>query len=73
VQASETMGAYLAELGRSRTHGLDVLDFGCVWGGEALWPADRVCSVYGVDVDKNEVAQANKACEVSAVRHCRLE
>jgi len=28
AKASETMGAYLAELG-ARTHDLDVLDFGC--------------------------------------------
>lgn len=72
VKASETMGAYLAELG-SRTHELDVLDFGCGWGGETLWLADRVHSVCGVDIDKNAVAQARKACEASAVSNCRFE
>ncbi len=71
MKAAETMGAYLAELG-SRAHELDVLDFGCGWGGETLWLADRVRSVCGVDIDKNSVAQAHKVCVTSAVSNCRF-
>jgi SAM-dependent methyltransferase len=73
TKASETMGGYLAELGTSRTHNLDVLDFGCGWGGETLWLADRVHSVCGVDVDQNAVGQARKTSEASAVSNCRFE
>jgi SAM-dependent methyltransferase len=66
------MGAYLAEL-EPRPHNLDVLDFGCGWGGETLWLADRVRSVCGVDIDKNAVAQAHKMCVASAIRNCKFE
>src|SRR4029079_18434340 len=33
VKATETMGSYLAELGD--TGELDILDYGCGWGGQA--------------------------------------
>jgi SAM-dependent methyltransferase len=72
AKASETMGSYLAELG-ARTHNLDVLDFGCGWGGETLWLAGQVRSVCGVDVDKNAVIQANKARVAMAISNCRFE
>ena len=71
TKASETMGIYLAELG-ARTNDLDVLDFGCGWGGETLWLADRVRSVCGVDVDKNAVEQANKMRMAMAVRNSQF-
>jgi cyclopropane fatty-acyl-phospholipid synthase-like methyltransferase len=43
AKAPESMGRYLAELDRTD---VDVLDFGCGWGGETLWLADRVRSVW---------------------------
>lgn len=74
TKASETMGVYLAELEKSRAiHIFGVLDFGCGWGSETLWLANRVHTVCGVDVDKNSVAQANKASEAAAVSNCRFE
>jgi SAM-dependent methyltransferase len=71
AKASATVGAYLAELGDS--HAIDVLDFGCGWGGETLWLADRVRSVCGVDVDANAIAQAKKAGAASGLANCRFE
>src|SRR5262249_10449051 len=73
VKAGDTMGSYLAELGTERIAGLDILDFGCGWGGETLWLAGRARSVSGVDVDERAIAQAQKALAVSQVRNCRFE
>jgi SAM-dependent methyltransferase len=73
VKASETMGSYVAELGADRIGTLDILDFGCGWGGETLWLAQRARSVSGVDVDDTAIAQARQALESSAVRNCRFE
>jgi ubiquinone/menaquinone biosynthesis C-methylase UbiE len=73
VKASETMGSYLAELGAERIGRLDILDFGCGWGGETIWLARRARSVSGVDVDDKAIAQARKAVEASDVRNCRFE
>jgi SAM-dependent methyltransferase len=68
-KAPESMGRYLAELGRTD---VDVLDFGCGWGGETLWLARRVRSVVGVDVDADAIAQAHHAHAVSGVTNCRF-
>jgi SAM-dependent methyltransferase len=73
VKASATMGSYLAELGAERIGQLDILDFGCGWGGETIWLAQRARSVSGVDVDEKAIAQARKALDSSAVRNCRFE
>ena len=70
VKATETMGSYLAELGDTRH--LDILDFGCGWGGETLWTAARVRSVRGVDVDSAAIAQANVALAESGVANCEF-
>jgi SAM-dependent methyltransferase len=70
VKASETMGAYLAELGNTAT--LDILDYGCGWGGETLWAARRVRSACGVDVDANAIAQARNALAGSGARNCQF-
>jgi SAM-dependent methyltransferase len=71
LKATETMGTYLAELGDTR--GLDILDFGCGWGGETLWAAERVRSARGVDVDGKAIAQAQAALAESTVTNCRFE
>ena len=71
MKATESMGSYLAELGDSSR--LDVLDYGCGWGGETLWTAERVRSVCGVDVDASAIAQANSALAQSGVTNCRFE
>jgi SAM-dependent methyltransferase len=71
VKAAETMGGYLAELGGPRARDLDVLDFGCGWGGETLWLAERVRSVCGVDVNATAIAQARTAA--ATVGNCRFE
>jgi len=73
VKASETMGSYLAELGTERIGELDILDFGCGWGGETIWLAKRARSVSGVDVDDQAIAQARKALDSSGVGNCRFE
>jgi len=74
VKAEQTMGTYLAELGLTRTVSeLDILDFGCGWGGETLWLAHRARSVRGVDVDEKAIGQARKACETRAVPNCGFE
>jgi len=73
VKASDTMGSYLAELGTERIGQLDILDFGCGWGGETIWLARRARSVSGVDVDDKAIEQARKALASSDVRNCRFE
>lgn len=73
AKASASMGTYLAELGQSRMASLDVLDFGCGWGGETLWLSGRVRSVCGVDVDRNAVSQATAAARASNAANCRFE
>ncbi len=72
AKASDTMGRYLAELGDGRARELDVLDFGCGWGGETLWLAQRVRSVRGVDVDRGAIEQANAALAASSATNCRF-
>ena len=71
VKAQGTMGAYLAELGNARIAALDILDFGCGWGGETIWLAHHAHSASGVDVDQAAIAQAQKACDAE-VRNCRF-
>ncbi len=71
AKATSTMGSYLAEVGNPST--LDILDYGCGWGGETLWVARRARSVAGVDVDVNAITQANAALATSDVRNCRFE
>ena len=71
VKATETMGSYLAELGDTKD--LDILDYGCGWGGETLWVARRVRSACGVDVDAKAIAQARTALATSGARNCRFE
>ena len=65
--AATTTAKYLDELPSTN---IDVLDFGCGWGGEALWLADRVRSVVGVDVDANSIAHAAK--RAATVPNCRF-
>lgn len=72
VKASASMGGYLAELGEARARELDVLDFGCGWGGETLWLAERVRSAAGVDVDASSIEQAQQALVSSNTRNCRF-
>src|SRR3954466_8992693 len=69
VKADATMGSYLAELGAARIGELDILDYGCGWGGETLWVAQRAGSVTGVDLDESAIAQARKALAASDVKN----
>jgi SAM-dependent methyltransferase len=73
AKASASMGSYLAELGESRIGSLDILDFGCGWGGETLWLAERVRTVSGVDVDRNAILQATTAARNSNAKNYRFE
>src|SRR5689334_18208067 len=72
LKADATMGSYLAELGAERVGELDILDYGCGWGGETLWLAQKARTVCGVDVDEQAIAQAQKACDASTVTNCRF-
>ena len=67
--APESIGRYLATLQRTD---VDVLDFGCGWGGETMWLAERVRSVTGVDVDAKAVAVANTALAGRTLANCRF-
>jgi SAM-dependent methyltransferase len=69
AKAPESVGRYLEELGR---RDVDVLDFGCGWGGETLWLAERVRSVIGTDVDATSLAQADRALQESGRTNCRF-
>ena len=73
AKASASIGAYLDELGGARAGDLNVLDFGCGWGGETLWAASRVHSICGVDVNSAAIAQARKVLASSGVSNCRFE
>jgi SAM-dependent methyltransferase len=68
-KASDSMGRYLEEAGRKD---IDVMDFGCGWGGETLWLARQVRSVVGVDVEAESVAQAERALREQRVTNCRF-
>jgi len=68
-RANGAAGRYLAELGSSD---VDVLDFGCGWGGETLWLANHARSVVGVDIEAAAIDQANRARAESAVTNCRF-
>jgi SAM-dependent methyltransferase len=74
VKAEHTMGRYLAELAlTTKVSDLDILDFGCGWGGETLWLAGHARSVRGVDVDEKAIGHARKACETCEVQNCGFE
>jgi len=72
VKAAGTMGTYLSEIGYEHAASLDVLDFGCGWGGETLWLADRVRSVTGIDVDRNAIDVAQVAARDVGASNCRF-
>lgn len=67
AKASASMGAYLATVGRDD---IEVLDFGCGWGGETLWLAGRVKRVVGVDVERDSIDHANQALKRAGVANC---
>jgi SAM-dependent methyltransferase len=68
-QAPESMGRYLAELQRTD---VDVLDFGCGWGGETMWLAERVRSAVGVDVEAKSIEIANTALARRGIQNCQF-
>jgi SAM-dependent methyltransferase len=63
------MGRFLAELGSTD---IDVLDFGCGWGGETIWIAKHVRAVAGVDVDEESIDIAKSSLQGQFVRNCRF-
>jgi SAM-dependent methyltransferase len=67
AKASGSMGAYLVRVGRGD---IEVLDYGCGWGGETLWLAGRVKRVVGVDVDQDGIDHANRVLAQSGVGNC---
>jgi ubiquinone/menaquinone biosynthesis C-methylase UbiE len=67
--AHEAAGRYLAELGSGD---VDVLDFGCGWGGETVWLAKHARFVVGVDIEAAAIYQATRALAASAVSNCRF-
>jgi SAM-dependent methyltransferase len=69
AKAGTSMGAYLSEL---TSRDVDVLDFGCGWGGETLWLASKVRSVVGVDVERSSLQQARRALSRSRVSNCEF-
>ena len=68
-QAPDTMGRYLAELGRTD---VDVLDFGCGWGGETMWLARQVRSAVGVDIEPEAIETATGALARQSHRNCQF-
>jgi SAM-dependent methyltransferase len=69
-KAAGTMGIYLSELPSTDVR---VLDYGCGWGGETLWLAERVSSVVGVDIDETCINRARAALERSGATNCTFE
>lgn len=70
-KASRTVSGYVAELASSD---VDVLDYGCGWGGETIWLAGHVSFVTGVDIDSEAILHARLALQQSAgVTNCRFE
>jgi SAM-dependent methyltransferase len=67
TKASGTMGRYLRELPSAD---VDVLDYGCGWGGETLWLARQVRSVIGFDVEDSSVSQARAAARDEGISNC---
>jgi len=67
TKAPGTMGRYLDALGETT---LDVLDFGCGWGGETLWLASRGRSCGGADVADEVIATARRALAASGDANC---
>src|SRR5262249_7730275 len=68
-KAADSMADYLSLVSRTD---IDVLDFGCGWGGETLWLAQRVRSATGGDVEASSVEEASRALSASGVRNCRF-
>lgn len=70
TKAAGTMGRYLDEVGRRN---ITVLDFGCGWGGETLWLAERVDQALGADIEVSSIEQARRALAASGRTNCRFE
>jgi ubiquinone/menaquinone biosynthesis C-methylase UbiE len=68
-KAPASVGRYLTEIGNND---IDVLDFGCGWGGETLWLAERVRSAIGVDVDAEAIVVARQALDRRPIANCRF-
>jgi cyclopropane fatty-acyl-phospholipid synthase-like methyltransferase len=69
VKAAHTMGPRLEQLGATD---LDVLDFGCGWGGETIWLAPRVKSVVGADIEAVAIQTAERALARDGATNCRF-
>lgn len=69
TKASSTMGRYIAELARKD---VDVVDFGCGYGGETMWLSQQVRSAIGVDADPECVDQATRALAARTELKCRF-
>ena len=66
-KAAGSMGRYLEHFAAKD---IDVLDYGCGWGGETLWLADHVRSVVGFDVEQSSIDQALSALKTSGQANC---
>ena len=54
--------------------GLSVLDFGCGMGGMSMWCATQWdCQVWGVDIDANHLAIAERVKEIHQVKNVTFE
>jgi SAM-dependent methyltransferase len=63
-------GAYLAEL---PSRDVDVLDFWCGSGGEAIWLAPKLRSVVGVDTKRSNIQQARRAVSRARLSNCTFQ
>lgn len=58
AKAAGSYQAYVDEIGGVR--GKVVMDFGCGWGGETLWLAQRAARVVGCDINAEALDQARQ-------------
>ncbi|MEQ9460413.1 MAG: class I SAM-dependent methyltransferase [Phycisphaeraceae bacterium] len=60
-KAAGSYQRFVNELGR--VEGLDILDFGCGWGGESVWLAERGARVTGCDISSSAIEHARAFAE----------
>jgi SAM-dependent methyltransferase len=70
VEPGVSAGAYLSEL---PSRDVDVLDFWCGSGGQAIWLASKVRSIVGIDVNRSNIQQARRAASRARLRNCTFQ